>query len=229
MNLLSRGLWLYQWEDEELNRILVCLQFSVRVKKEHLLSWCLSAIVHFHWGCGQQTVKAASVTADAPKLGLHTFSSLLNTLYSILIFFSFCIIPHGWAPMITRSHLPDYNCSNHEVMTDKYWPFWREKCFSVALLVDILLVWLAAIETILPWRGIISFQQMWSEERNWKSNVSVLKVTSDLSALWPWQIKMLVLSDGGRLSGYTHHVWLAEHTVCRRWIPLTDWWLPHLM
>lgn len=168
MNMLLRGLWLYQWRDEELNRILECLQFSVRVKKEHLLSWCLSAIVHFHWGCGQQTVKAASVTADAPKLGLHTFSSLLNTWQSecaFLIFFSFRIVPHGWVPMISRSHLPDYNCSNHKVMTEKYWSFWREKCFSVSLLFDILKVWLAAIKTILPWRGIISFVNVkWREK-----------------------------------------------------------------
>lgn len=82
---------------------------------------------------------------------------------------------------------------------------------SVTLLFDILKVQLAAIKTILPQRGIITLEIVkWGEklEKQCFSGEGDLRSFSIMA----WQIKRMVLSDGGGLSGYIHHVRLAECT-----------------
>lgn len=49
---------------------------------------------------------------------------------------------------------------------------------------------------------------------NKKLEKQCFSVEGDLRSfsIMAWQIKTLVISDGGRLSGYTYHVRLIEHT-----------------
>lgn len=152
--------------DEGFNQFFKCLQFSVKVETEYLLmsfSCCLFPLREW-----SSKTESCFIHCQCTK---NKVCFLFFSECAFPIFFSFRILPHGWVQMMIRSLLLNNKCSNHKVMTEKYWPFW---CLRVSLVFDILKVWLAAIESQIQ-RGIITL------EMKRKTGEAVLKVT-DVSA-----------------------------------------------
>lgn len=127
------------------------------------------------------------------------------------IILSFGIVPHGCVPMISRSLLLDYNCSNHKVMTEKYWPFWGQEHRPALWRSYSTTGYYQSDST--PER---SYHFRNCEMRRKTGEEAIVKVTSDLSALWLGKLKCWCYQMAeGSADIYTASGWLY---VRRRWM-----------